>query len=293
VRIAELLSKGKPFLSLEFFPPKDRAEWPAFFATVERLKVLNPLFASVTYGAGGSTQSDTLEIVARLAREYGLETMAHLTCVGADTAKLTTFLDQLVAVGVHNVLALRGDLPQDVSPEIFACLPLQNASDLVAFIRATHPEIGVGVAGYPETHPEAASPDTDLSYLKLKIDQGGDFIVTQLFFDNQYYFDFVRKARALGITKPIIPGILPVVSLKVIQRIVALCGAAIPTPLLRKFEAADQRGGAAAVETVGVTFARKQVQELLAAGAPGVHLYTLNRADAVLNLARDLLPATC
>lgn len=293
MRIAELLSKGKPFISLEFFPPKDRAEWPVFFATVKRLKVLNPLFASVTYGAGGSTQSDTLEIVSRLAREYGLETMAHLTCVGADTEKLTAFLDQLVAAGVHNVLALRGDLPQDASPEIFACLPLQNASDLVAFIRATHPEIGVGVAGYPETHPEAASPDADLSYLKLKIDQGGDFIVTQLFFDNQYYFDFVRKARALGIVKPIIPGILPVVSLKVIQRIVSLCGATVPLPLLQELEAADQRGGAAAVEEVGVAFARKQAQELLAAGAPGVHLYTLNRADAVLNLAQELLPATC
>ena len=290
MRIAELLSKRTPFLSLEFFPPKDRAEWPAFFATVERLKALNPLFASVTYGAGGSTQSDTLELVSRLAQEYGLETMAHLTCVGADTEKLTAFLDQLVVAGVHNVLALRGDLPQDASPEVFACLPLQNASDLVTFIRATHPEIGVGVAGYPETHPEAESPAADLSYLKLKVDQGGDFIVTQLFFDNQHYFDFVRKARALGITKPIIPGILPVVSLKVIQRIVSLCGAGIPPAFLQELEAADQRGGAVAVEEVGVAFARKQAQELLAAGAPGVHLYTLNRADAVLKLAQGLLP---
>lgn len=290
MRIAELLSKRTPFLSLEFFPPKDRAEWPAFFATVERLKALNPLFASVTYGAGGSTQSDTLELVSRLAQEYGLETMAHLTCVGADTEKLTAFLDQLVVAGVHNVLALRGDLPQDASPEVFACLPLQNASDLVTFIRATHPKIGVGVAGYPETHPEAENPAADLSYLKLKVDQGGDFIVTQLFFDNQHYFDFVHKARALGITKPIIPGILPVVSLKVIQRIVSLCGAGIPPAFLQELEAADQRGGAVAVEEVGVAFARKQAQELLAAGAPGVHLYTLNRADAVLKLAQGLLP---
>ena len=289
MRIAELLSKGKPFLSLEFFPPKERAEWPAFFATVERLKVLNPLFASVTYGAGGSTQSDTLEIVARLAREYGLETMAHLTCVGADTEKLTAFLDQLVAAGVHNVLALRGDLPQDASPEIFACLPLQNASDLVAFIRATHPEIGVGVAGYPETHPEAVSPDIDLDYLKFKVDQGGDFIVTQLFFDNQYYFDFVAKARAMGIKKPIIPGILPVVSLKVIKRIVSLCGATVPPAFLQELEVANQRGGADAVRKTGVSFARKQAEELLAAGAPGVHIYTLNHADAVLSLAEGLL----
>lgn len=290
MRIAELLSRKTPFISLEFFPPKDRAEWPAFFTTVERLKVLNPLFASVTYGAGGSTQGDTLEIVSRLSQEYGLETMAHLTCIGAESATLTTFLDQLVKAGVHNVLALRGDLPQDASPEVFACLPMQNASDLVAFIRTSHPGIGIGVAGYPETHPEATNSDADLSYLKLKIDQGGDFIVTQLFFDNQHYFDFVRKARALGIDKPIIPGILPVVSLKVIQRIVSLCGASIPPAYLQELEAADQRGGAAAVQEVGVAFARKQAQELLAAGAPGVHLYTLNRADAVLTLAQDLLP---
>ena len=290
MRIAELLASKTPFLSLEFFPPKDRAEWPAFFATVERLKVLNPLFASVTYGAGGSTQGDTLEIVSRLSRDYGLETMAHLTCIGAEAATLTTFLDQLIQAGVHNVLALRGDLPQDASPEICACRTFQNASDLVAFIRRAHPEIGVGVAGYPEIHPEAESPETDLGFLKLKVEQGGDFIVTQLFFDNQYYFDFVRKARALGIDKPIIPGILPVVSLKVIQRIVSLCGASIPPAFLRELEAADQRGGAAAVQEVGVAFARKQAQELLAAGAPGVHLYTLNRADAVLTLAQDLLP---
>lgn len=290
MRINDLLASGTPFLSLEFFPPKDRAEWPDFFATVERLKVLNPLFASVTYGAGGGTQNDTLEIVSRLAGDHGLVTMAHLTCIGAETEKLSIFLDQLVAAGVHNILALRGDLPVDTSPEVFASLPLQNASDLVAFIRRSHPEIGVGVAGYPETHPEAASAEADLDFLKLKVDQGGDFIITQLFFDNADYFDFVRKARALGIDKPIIPGILPVVSLKVIQRIVSLCGAAIPPAYLQELEAADQAGGAEAVQKVGIAFARKQAQELLAAGAPGVHLYTLNRADAVLNLAQGLIP---
>lgn len=290
MRIAELLSQNTPFISLEFFPPKDRAEWPAFFATVERLKALNPLFASMTYGAGGSTQGDTLELVTRLAQEYGLETMAHLTCIGADCTTLTDFLDQLVKAGVHNVLALRGDLPQDAAPEVAACRTLQNASDLVAFIRASHPEVGVGVAGYPETHPEAESPARDLAFLKLKVDQGGDFIVTQLFFDNQHYFDFVRQVRALGIDKPIIPGILPVVSLKVIQRIVSLCGASIPPAYLQELEAADARGGAAGVQEVGVAYARKQAQELLANGAPGVHLYTLNRADAVLKLAHGLLP---
>lgn len=289
MRIAELLNRKTPFISLEFFPPKERAEWPAFFSTVERLKVLDPLFASVTYGAGGSTQGDTLEIVTRLAQEYGLETMAHLTCIGAESATLTRFLDELIKAGVHNVLALRGDLPLDAPPEVCACRTFQNASDLVTFIHKIHPEIGVGVAGYPETHPEAAGTESDLAFLKLKVDQGGDFIVTQLFFDNQHYHDFVRRAREIGIVKPIIPGILPVVSLKVIKRIVSLCGASIPPAFLRELEAADQHGGAAAVQEVGVAYARKQAQELLAAGAPGVHLYTLNRADAVLTLAQGLL----
>lgn len=289
MRIAELLSRKAPFISLEFFPPKERAEWPAFFRTVERLKQLDPLFASVTYGAGGSTQSDTLEIVTRLSKEYGLETMAHLTCIGAYRGALTTFLDQLAQAGVDNVLALRGDLPKDAPPEFSACRTLLNASDLVTFIRSSHPAMGLGVAGYPETHPEATNPDADLAFLKLKLDQGGDFIVTQLFFDNRHYLDFVRKARDLGVDKPIIPGILPVVSLKVIRRIVSLCGASIPPAFLAELEEADRQGGATAVQEVGVAYARRQAQELLAAGAPGVHIYTLNRADAVLELVEGLL----
>jgi methylenetetrahydrofolate reductase (NADPH) len=289
MRIIDAIIPGKQFISLEFFPPKERAEWPGFFQTVGRLAQINPLFASVTYGAGGNTQSDTLEIVTKLQQEHGLETMAHLTCVGADHVVLREFLDNLAVAGVNNVLALRGDIPKDGSPEFSICRALPNASDLVAFIRASHPEMGLGVAGYPETHPEAESPETDLSFLRLKLDQGGDFVVTQLFFDNQYYFDFVGRARALGMEKPIIPGILPVVSLKVIQRIVSLCGATIPPDYLAELEEADRRGGAAEVQKVGVAFARRQACELLAAGAPGVHLYTLNRADAVLELADGLL----
>lgn len=289
MRIADLLSQNRQFVSLEFFPPKERSEWNAFFKTVDRLSILKPLFASVTYGAGGSTSSDTLEIVSRLAREHGLETMAHLTCVGAYRGTLLKFLDNLSAAGVDNVLALRGDLPKENTPEYSACRTLLNASDLVAFIRESHPDIGLAVAGYPETHPEAETAEQDLAYLKLKIDQGGDFIVTQLFFDNRLYHDFVARARAIGITKPIIPGILPVVNLKVINRIISLCGATIPPAYMAALEAADRSGGAAAVQKVGVEFARRQAQELLAAGAPGVHLYTLNRAEAVLEIADGLL----
>jgi len=289
VRIADLIASKKPFMSLEFFPPKDKAEWPVFFGNVEQLAQLDPLFVSVTYGAGGSTQSDTLEIVTRLTRDHALEVMAHLTCVGATPEAIRAFLDELVKVGVHNVLALRGDPPKDAPPGFSTCKTLQYASDLVSFIRTCHPEMGLGVAGYPETHPEAVSPQNDLDYLKLKVDKGGDFIVTQLFFDNQSYFDFVRRAHGLGIQKPIIPGIIPVVSLKVIHRIVSLCGATIPADFLAKLEEADRSGGAEAVQKVGVAHARRQAEELLEAGVPGIHLYTLNRADVILELTKDLV----
>jgi len=288
MKIIDTLTPGKPFLSLEFFPPKERSEWPAFFHTVERLKELKPLFASVTYGAGGSTHWDSLEIVSRLKQEYGLETMAHLTCIGTGEGDVQAFLDKLTHAGVDNVLALRGDLPQETPTESLLHRPLRFASDLVALIRRSHPHIGLGVAAYPEVHPEAASPESDLGYLKLKLEQGADFAITQLFFDNRHYFDFVRNARSHGITKPIIPGILPVVSLKVVKRIVSLCGTVIPQDFMARLEEADRLGGAAEVQKLGVAHARSQVEQLLAGGAPGVHLYTLNRADAVLEITAGM-----
>ena len=202
MKIIDTITPGNPFVSLEFFPPKERTEWPAFFRTVERLTATHPLFASVTYGAGGSTHRDTLEIVSRLKREHGLETMAHLTCVGSECNEVERFLAALTQEGVTNVLALRGDLPKEVTPDTYPCLTLLHASDLVTFIRSSHPDLGMAVAGYPEMHPEAAGPDADLAFLKLKLDQGADFVVTQLFFDNRYYHDFVRRARAIGIDKP-------------------------------------------------------------------------------------------
>lgn len=290
MRIIDKIDKGEQFVSLEFFPPKDKKEWPVFFKTAGRLSQLNPLFASVTYGAGGSTKGDTLEIVTRLKKEHGLETMAHLTCVGSYRGELQQFLDNLALAEVDNVLALRGDPPNDAPPEFSACRTLLHASDLAGFIREAHPGMGIGVAGYPETHPEAAGPQEDLEYLKLKLDQGGDLAITQLFFDNSHYFDFVRRARAAGVDKPIIPGIIPVVSLKVIRRIVSMCGATLPPPFLAELEEADRCGGAAAVQELGVAYARRQAQELLAAGVPGVHIYTLNRDEAVLNLVDGLLP---
>jgi methylenetetrahydrofolate reductase (NADPH) len=215
--------------------------------------------------------------------------MAHLTCIGACHDDVRGFLDGLTGAGVDNVLALRGDPPLEPLSRSETSCPLKYAAELVSFIRASHPHLGLGVAGYPESHPEAGDPESDLQYLKLKTECGGDFIITQLFFDNELYFDFVRRARSMGIDRPIIPGILPVVSLKVVRRIVSLCGASIPADFLAGLEEADRRGKAAEVQKLGIAHARRQAEGLLTGGAPGVHLYTLNRADVVLELVKGLL----
>jgi methylenetetrahydrofolate reductase (NADPH) len=287
MRISELMAASRPFLSLEFFPPKEKTEWPAFFRVAAQLRELDPLFASVTYGAGGSTQSHTLEIVTRLKQEAGLEPMAHLTCIGASEEGLSDFLDQLAAAEVDNILALRGDPPPGTvyRPEES---PFAYATDLVTYVRQVHPQIGIGVAGYPEGHPEAQSTESDLTNLKRKLAAGGEFVITQLFFDNRHYWDFVERTREMGINCPIIPGILPILSLKSIKRIVSLCGASLPDPFLAELEDADVRGGNDAVQELGIEHARRQAQELLDHGAPGIHLYTLNRADACLGLVRSL-----
>lgn len=288
MKIIDKIKPGQQFISLEFFPPKGHAEWPAFFHTVERLAKLDPLFASVTYGAGGSTHGDSLEIVSRLQNEFGLETMAHLTCIGSTRDEIAVFLDALKTSGVNNILALRGDLPQDPDTDFVPSPHLQYAGDLVSLIRSSDPGIGIGVAGYPEVHPEALDPQSDLDCLKQKLDSGADFAITQLFFDNHLYHDFVGRARDAGINQPIIPGILPIVSLKVIKRIIGMCGASIPENLMAKLEEADRRGGAAAVQQIGLDHARNQARQLLESGVPGVHIYTLNRAEVVLELAAEL-----
>ena len=288
MRIDSLLAQGKKFVSLEFFPPKEKDAWPAFFFEAGKLSVLNPLFVSVTYGAGGSTQANTLELVSRFSRDLGMNPMAHLTCVGASEESLRSFLDALRGAGVDNVLALRGDPPQgqpDFKPENAA---FQYASDLTAFIGGAYPDMCVAVAGYPETHPQARSPEADLDYLKLKMDKGGAFVVTQLFFDNDHYFSFVEKCRAKGITQPIVPGVLPILNLASVKRILSLCGASIPAEYLARLEAANDRGGADAVRELGVEYAREQCKDLMARGAPGVHLYTLNKAQACIDIVKGL-----
>ncbi|QLA15882.1 methylenetetrahydrofolate reductase [NAD(P)H] [Desulfolutivibrio sulfoxidireducens] len=288
MKIIELLKRERPFVSLEFFPPKEKSAWPGFFDVVNWLRPANPLFVSVTYGAGGGTQANTLEIVSRMKREYGLEPMAHLTCVGASEKNIRAFLDALVDAGVDNVLALRGDPPKGQADFIPDSDQFRHASDLVAFIRAEYPSLCIGVAAYPEVHPQAVSPEMDLEYLKRKLDAGGDFGVTQLFFDNRRYFEFVARARAQGIDAPMLPGVLPVISLAGVRRMLSFCGATIPPDYLRSLEEADAQGGSAAVAERGIAYATAQARELISGGAPGVHLYTLNKAEACLRIIGGL-----
>lgn len=286
---------GGQFVSLEFFPPKDKANWPAFFEEVQKLKALRPLFVSVTYGAGGSTQDRTLDLVRAMKQDHGLEPMAHLTCVGAEEGAMAAYLDALAEAGVNNILALRGDPPQGEDQFIPSDARFRYASDLVAFIKKHHPEMGIGVAGYPEVHPEAGCAQDDLDALKAKLDAGAEFIVTQLFFDNALHFAYLDRLASLGITAPVLPGILPVLSLGSIQRIVSMCGAAVPESFMEAITAADAKDKAAkergekgtAVADLGIAHAREQVLELLKAGAPGVHLYTLNKAAACLRIVQD------
>ncbi|BFR49137.1 methylenetetrahydrofolate reductase [NAD(P)H] [Nitratidesulfovibrio sp. HK-II] len=279
-----IAASTSPFYSLEFFPPKERENWPGFFATVERLKALNPLFASVTYGAGGSTQDNTLEITSHLKNVMGLEPMAHLTCVGATRERIADYLRRLREVNVDNVLALRGDAPKGQDFD-WDTAEFRYAADLVRFTRSEQPDMGVGVAGYPAAHPESPSFASDLRHTADKVNAGADFIVTQLFFDVREYFDFVERLRGLGVDKPVLPGILPIQSLESVRRILSLCGANIPGNLYLELEAANEKGGAEAVKEAGIAFAQRQIRTLLDGGAPGIHLYTLNRADTCLRIA--------
>lgn len=288
MRISDLLKEKERFISLEYFPPKDRKDWPSFFNVVKKLKAIDPLFVSMTYGAGGGTQENTLELVTRLKKEFDLEPMAHLTCVGASEQRLNRFLESLVKEKIENVLALGGDTPKEDENYIPESDEFKYASDLVTFIRARYQELGIGVAGYPEKHPRAESMEEDIRFLKFKLDRGGDFVITQLFFENDFYWSYVRKTREAGIDKPIIPGVMPIFNLKLIKKIVSMCGAKIPDEFLKELESADKRGGAKAVESVGIEYARAQALDLLDKGAPGVHLYTLNKAEGCLKICDGL-----
>jgi methylenetetrahydrofolate reductase (NADPH) len=277
VKIVDIIGTRRPTFSVEFFPPKGEEATARLYETAQELTKLELDFASVTYGAGGSTRDGTVEITRALHDSVGLETMAHLSCVGETTEGLANTLDRIEAAGIENVFALRGDPPRGQGDFVQPEGGLGSAAELAAFISAGW-GFGIGGACFPEVHPEAPDLGTDLSYLKTKVDAGASFLITQLFFDNQVYFDFVRAARRRGIEVPILAGVIPVSSFAQTKRICGLCDASIPAELEAAFEAA---GGDPEREfELGIAYASQQCAELLIAGAPGIHFYALNKAAA-------------
>lgn len=283
--IKDLLKRPGHSFSFEFFPPKTDKGFESLYATVAELRRLNPTFVSVTYGAGGSTRRKTVDIVAKIKHELGIESMAHVTCVGATRDEIREVLDDVQAKGIQNVLPLRGDPP--AGSDTFQATPggFAHADDLVAFIRERY-DFCLGVAGYPEGHQEAPDRESDLDHLKRKVDAGADFVITQLYYDNRFFFDFVDRAVAAGITVPIIPGIMPVINVNQIQRITRMCGASIPARMAGDLERLGD--DPAAAEEYGIDYSTRQCEELLAQGVPGIHFYTLNRSRSTWTIFENL-----
>ena len=278
MRIDELLKTQRPSFSFEFFPPKTPEGEQKLFETVQILRDLEPTYVSVTYGAGGGTRALTVDIVKRIKNELGIEAMAHFTCVGHTREELHDVLDEMRDAGIENIIALRGDPPKGETE--FKPVPggLSYGSELAALISESY-DFCIAGACYPETHPDAADFDTDLANLHYKLGAGTSFLITQLFFDNRLYYDFVDEARARGIDVPIIPGIIPITNFDQIKRLTSMCDASIPAALLEQLEARHAEGEEAVAE-LGVAYATLQCADLLARGAPGIHFYTLNKSPA-------------
>ena len=288
MRISDCFGRGAPVVSFEFFPPRTDAGFRGLHRTIADLKHLAPAFVSVTWGAGGSTRRQTVELVTRIEQEIGLTAMAHLTCVGSSADEIAEILDRLAASGIENLLALGGDAPRDQPAYAPAPGGFVYASELVAFARERS-RFCIGGACYPETHPRAASPEEDLAHLGRKVAAGVDFLITQLFFDNADYFRFVERARAAGIGVPIVPGVMPIVSQQNIRRITALSGARIPPELDARLERAGEDPDRTL--EVGIAWATEQCRELLDRGAPGLHFYTLNKSPATRRIHGSLFGA--
>jgi methylenetetrahydrofolate reductase (NADPH) len=277
MRINEIITAEEPVFSFEFFPPKTEQGEQNLYAALGDLQALDPAFVSVTYGAGGSSREQTIEIVKRIKDEFGLEAMAHFTCVAATEPELRATLDEMRGAGIENVLALRGDPPEGEEAWTKTEGGLEYSRELVELIGADY-DFAIGAACFPETHIHAENAESDLRYLAEKVDAGVDFLITQMFFDNDFYFDFVRRARGAGVTVPIIPGVMPITKVGQVERMAKMCGSEIPRGLRNELHARED--DAEAVLDFGVAYATLQCAELLAAGAPGIHFYTLNRSPA-------------
>ncbi|KAA0257331.1 methylenetetrahydrofolate reductase [NAD(P)H] [Deferribacter autotrophicus] len=282
MKISEILESKKMTLSFEFFPPKKVENEKILFDTIDILKNYNPDFVSVTYGAGGSTKDKTVDWTIRILKDYNLNVMMHLTCIASSKSDIDVILEILKAEGVENILALRGDIPKDFPVEDIK-KDFNYAYELVKYIREKN-GFSIGVAGYPEGHLESESLEKDIEYLKLKVDSGADFVITQLFFDNNYYFEFLNRAVQVGIDVPIIPGIMPVVNLSQVQRFVEMCGATVPDELVKKLEGRTPDD----MYKIGVEYAVLQCKELIENNVRGLHFYTLNKYNATKEILEGL-----
>ncbi|MFO0827740.1 MAG: methylenetetrahydrofolate reductase [NAD(P)H] [Phycisphaerales bacterium] len=295
MHIADILARDSTTFSFEFFPPKTDAGWDAMFGTIAEFERLDPSFVSVTYGAGGSTRARTHELVERLRTSTALDPIPHLTCVGHRTREVEEIIAHYAEKGVSNILALRGDLPRGVDPASVPQGDFQFAAELVRCIRRfndgkRHPDprgFGIGVAGFPEGHPETPNRLLQLDHLKAKVDAGADYIVTQLFFDNRAFFDFQEQAKLHGINVPIIAGIMPITSIEGMKRMADLAGGTnFPAPLQRAIYRCQSDHDA--VARVGVHWATEQCRDLIDRGVRGIHFYTLNKSDATRKIYETL-----
>lgn len=285
MKIAAFYKEKKPVLSLEIFPPKKDYSLGTIFATIDELKKLNPKFISVTYGAGGKEKDKTGEIAARIKKNYGIEPLAHLTCARHTKAEVDAILDELWQAGIRNILALRGDPPENEADFDFSHQEYRYAYELIDDARAKA-DFGIAAAAYPEGHSECSRLSADLTNLKMKVDRGVDFLITQMFFDNRIYYDFVDKAITKGINIPIVPGIIPVLNAKQIKRIIYLSGASIPHTLLKLVD--EYEDSPDDMAKVGTDFASSQVQDLVTNKVAGVHLYTMNKAEAITEIVNNV-----
>jgi methylenetetrahydrofolate reductase (NADPH) len=285
MKIVDKLNSASPIFSFEFFPPKDAKGFATLYETIARLKGSSPGYVSVTYGAGGSTRSKTVDLVGKIKNFVGIESMAHLTCVGHDQQEIRSVLESLEAKNIKNVLALRGDPPEGEEKFVKTEGGFAYANELISYMKKNF-SFCIGAACYPEGHVECKDINKDIENLKRKVDSGVDFLVTQLFFDNRYYIDFMDKVEKKNIKVPVIPGIMPILNLKQIQRFTKMCGASLSESLIAKFDGTQDDKEKA--RQVGIEHAIGQCRDLLKNGVPGIHFYTLNRSKATLAILDEL-----
>lgn len=285
MKVIDIIKADKPALSFEVFPPKTSDTFESVKHATEEIGKIKPSYMSVTFGAGGSNAGFAVEVAGNLQKNYGVTTVAHLTCVGADKATITDRIEQMKAQGIENILALRGDRPKDWPADRELCVDFKHACELVSYIKE-HGDFCIGGACYPEGHPEADTQKQDIANLKLKVDAGCEFLTTQMFFDNNILYNFIYKLREAGITVPIVAGIMPVTNPKSIARICALSGSLLPK---RFIQIVDRFGdNPEAMKQAGIAYATDQIIDLYANGINAIHVYSMNKPDVAAAIQANL-----